>query len=168
MQTTSSPTLAWRIAALMTSACVAYLTAGCSSTSYANTASTYAPKVKGNDYAEMNQEFEAEKASLRLPPSFNWPREAAKAGQSDRYGQGYGASHADQFWYCSWAKEWLQAREVNTTRAHTALIQLESVKEKPLYQIAFAPGVRIATNKEIDAARANNPAPLRQTVSQYC
>lgn len=126
------------------------------------------PASSGNDYSAMNAEFLAEARKLALPTGYSWPERAPQAGPQDLYGTGYGTSQADQYWYCSWAKEWLDVQAEDASRTQAALTQIKSVTTKPLYLDSFAPEVQRETDREIAAAESGNPDTLAVGVRGNC
>jgi hypothetical protein len=144
--------------------CAAAMLAACGSKPPDATAN----RANGNTFEQMNAEFQTEKSNLSLPPSTRWPDRATAAGPADLYGEGYGTHQADQFWYCSWAKDWLAKRAVSVTESRVALSRLKSVKQTPLYRVGFAPEVQHETDQEISAAENNDPTVLAASVKQNC
>ena len=160
--------LDWRIWSVVVLACVAL--SGCAAKGPAKEP-TYRV-VNGATYlpaTTAEREYTKEAATLRLPPSDEWPQSPVSGGTSaapEWYQVGYGRQAADRYWFCKWADVALNTSDPH--QRHNAVKTIHGILQLYYYKHALVRRSRPQLVEEVQSARRGDLTALREDVRLNC
>jgi hypothetical protein len=118
-------------------------------------------------------EFRQRAEKLTLPPGMSWPAKPPVTEtlpgpdgnpETVAYETGYGVMLAEDYWFCSWALEWLRTRSTEHERAQAAVVVLRSFKNTFDYQKAMDKTTKDYIDGLVEKAGLDDPAEIGQHV----
>ncbi|MFC1410340.1 hypothetical protein ACEZCY_13840 [Streptacidiphilus sp. N1-12] len=121
---------------------------------------------------QVSTEFKAEQQHLTLAPKWVWPADPTPEskgpdGRAMMFGRGYGTTHADFYWMCSWERYYLSPG-ISTSASDHALAVMKSVSNTEYYKVALLPADQTALDKEISDAGLGDKTVLVKDVAVNC
>jgi hypothetical protein len=125
-------------------------------------------RAKLLDRAGAEQEYQRTVEQLRLPAGARFPASIPETEEETMYESGYASSIAENYWICSWAKEWLSQRSVDPEREAAAMSQLEQAPQTRFMTRHLDETGRQFFADHLTKARLGDPSGFQQYVHANC
>jgi hypothetical protein len=120
------------------------------------------PELSAN-YTTVDGEYQQAKSQLDLPAGVAFPDHVPNTG--DHYLPGSGANQAQNFWFCAWLRDYLDAKPDQTQKA---VSQLPRYTAMSAYTAGLRPEGRAIVDAAIQGAQHGDKVAAAKFVESTC